>query len=215
MECDNADRGCKWEGTVSTLANHLPNCGFYFIECPNGCENKYGEIEMIMRKYLDWHLNFLCPNRDYMCDHCGKKGTYASITQVHDAKCALKMIPCTNDGCTSQLQRRDMPQHVNYACEHTVIACKHQSIGCAKKIKRKDMAAHEQDDTLHLHMAINTISLLKKQHSILSLVNGVYTTTFKLQQHSNYENMKTKKGQIQTTILPQSKWLPYEYRGMR
>ncbi len=31
-------------------------------------------------------------------------------------------------------------------------------LGCAVKMKRRDRAAHEQDDKVHLHMAMDTIS---------------------------------------------------------
>lgn len=48
-------------------------------------------------------------------------------------------------------------------CVYTLIACKHESIGCGTKLTKKDMAAHEKDNTLHLHMAINTITQMKKE----------------------------------------------------
>ena len=36
--------------------------------------------------------------------------------------------------------------------------CKYRGIGCDTELKREDMAAHEQDDKLHLHMALETIN---------------------------------------------------------
>jgi len=37
----------------------------------------------------------------------------------------------------------------------------YRNLGRDVTLKRKDMAAHEQNDSLHLHMAIKTINLLK------------------------------------------------------
>ena len=39
-------------------------------------------------------MQTLALSRDYACEHCGKNGTYAEITQVHDAQCDLKLVPC-------------------------------------------------------------------------------------------------------------------------
>ncbi len=120
-----------------------------------------------MRKDLDNHVTKECPNRDHECTHgedgdkCGEKGTHYYITQVHDKICQ-KILHCTNAGCPIIMQRQHISQHVESKCEYTVIACKHKSIGCETELKRKDMAAHELDDKLHFHMAINTVTLLKE-----------------------------------------------------
>ncbi len=115
-----------------------------------------------MRKDLNKHLTTACPNRDYKCAYCGEEGTYATITQIHDEICQKKAIPCTNTECPQTLQRQHIAQHVESKCKYTVIACQHKSIGCETELKRKDMAAHELDDQRHLHMAINTVTLLKE-----------------------------------------------------
>ena len=48
-----------------------------------------------------------------------------------------------------------------------MIPCKYKGIGCDTELKREDMAAHEQDDKLHLHMSLETVNSL--QDTVTSL----------------------------------------------
>ena len=149
------------------LADHLTTCEFTPVPCSNKCKNEKGEIKHFMRKNLGTHLAEDCPNKDYECEHCWKRDTYANITKVHDEICEKKVVPCTNIECPKTMQRQKIANHVKDSCQYTVIACKRQSIGCDVELKRKDMAAHEQEDTLHLHLAMDTITALKEQCSLL------------------------------------------------
>jgi hypothetical protein len=121
-----------------------------------------------MRKDLDNHLKEHCPNRDYTCYYCGEEGTYASITQVHDLTCEKKILPCPNTGCGDTMERQQVPEHVS-KCPHTVVSCKYKGIGCDAELERKDMAAHEQDDNHHLHMALDTVN---SQQVTIKLLQG-------------------------------------------
>ena len=147
VKCDNVKRGCTWVGTVGTLEEHVAKCKFTLLHCPQKCKRESGHIKQFLRNNLDKHLKEDCPNRDYSCEHCREKGTYASIINIHDQKCLKKPVPCPN-GCSVK--------HVATECELTVIACKYKRLGCDRELKRKDMAAHEEDDKLHLRMAMDT-----------------------------------------------------------
>ena len=114
-----------------------------------------------MRKDIDKHLEEDCPNRDYSCEDCGEKGTYASIIIIHQ-KCLKKPVPCPN-GCSVIVQRQHVSEHVATECELTVITCKYKRLGCDRELKRKDMAAHEEDDKLHLCMAMDTTVKLENK----------------------------------------------------
>ena len=46
------------------------------------------------------------PNRDHKCEHCGEKGTYSHITQVHDKNI---LLPCPNK-CTKTMPRQDIEE---------------------------------------------------------------------------------------------------------
>ena len=46
-------------------------------------------------------------------------------------------------------------------------SCKYKGIGCDTELNREDMAAHEQDDKLHLHMALETVATIKEESRTL------------------------------------------------
>ena len=159
VKCDNVERGCEWEGTVGTLDEHVAVCKFIPVPCPNQCKEK-DKITLLMRKNLDHHVNNECPNRDHKCPHCGKKDTYANITQIHDSVCKKKKIPCTNTECTEIIKRGKMKRHLD-DCDYTIIPCKYKNIGCDVELKRKDMPVHEKDDKVHLHLALGAVVKLQ------------------------------------------------------
>ena len=162
MKYDNVERGCTWVGTVGTLEEHVATCKFTLLPCPKECKDDSDKVKQFMRKDLDKHLEEDCPNRDYSCKHCGEKGTYASITNIHDQICLKKPVPCPN-GCSVIVQRQHVSEHVATECELTVIAYKYKRLGCDRELKRKDTAAHEEDDKLHLRMAMDTTVKLEKR----------------------------------------------------
>ena len=162
MKCDNST--CKWKGTVATLKMHVATCEFTLLPCPNQCQDNSDNIVHLMRKDLPHHLERDCPNRDYKCQHCGKEGTFTKISLVHDKICEKKIVPCPNADCTETMPRKDIEKHLNTECEYAVIACKYVNIGCCKEFQRREMAAHELDDKIHLHMAIDTVNELKKMN---------------------------------------------------
>ncbi len=90
-----------------------------------------------------------------------KRAQYAHITEVHDKECDLKIISCPNDECTEAIQPKDMHEHVE-SCQYTVIPCKYEIVGCGVKMKRRDLPAHEDDNKLHLRMAMDATIQLKK-----------------------------------------------------
>ena len=186
MKCDNAI--CEWEGTVATLETHVATCEFTLLPCPNQCQDNSDNIVHLMRKDLPHHLERDCPNRDYKCQHCGKEGTFTKISLVHDKICEKKIVPCPNADCTETMPRKDIEKHLNTECEYTLMACKYENIGCCKILKRKEIAAHELDDKVHLHMAINTVNEIKK---VLRYLQGD-SMTFKL---TGFDRKKSE-GQI-------------------
>ena len=151
-------------GTVGTLEEHVATCDFTLLPCSKGCTStrEFGHIKEFLRKDLDKHLKKDCPNRDYSCQHCGEKGTYASITYIHDQICLKKPVPCPNC-CSIIVQHQHVLEHFATECELTVIACKYKRLGCDRELKRKDMGAHEEDDKLHLRMAMDTTVMLENK----------------------------------------------------
>jgi hypothetical protein len=179
-----------WRGVVSgrELLVHWSNMwqnvsSLLLAPCPNKCKEGRNKVKCFMRRDLDKHLRNGCPNRDHSCQYCGKKGTYAKITWIHDDKCEEKILPCSNVGCTETMERQNIDEHVRTECPHTVVPCKHKGIGCTSQLKRIDMPAHEQDDKLHFHMALDTVNVLQDTISVLQ--DKCLTVTLK-NDHSEF-----------------------------
>ena len=136
-----------------------------------------------MRKDLDHHIRKECPNRDYECEYCGEKDTYASIIQIHDSACKKKKIPCTNTECTETIERGKMKHHLN-ECDYTIIPCKYENIGCDMKFMRKEITTHEEDDKVHLHLALGTVVKLQdKLDNLIDTLTAGKPQIFKLTEY--------------------------------
>lgn len=158
--CDHAHQPCGWEGTLGILEEHAKVC--IFVPCPRKCTDGKN-IRNITRRELDRHQKEDCPNRDYVCEHCGEKGTYSTITQIHDQVCTKKLVQCPNIKCGQKVERDMVEHHVQMECGYTVISCKYQDLGCDLKLKRHDMLGHEDtEDKMHLHMALDAVVAMKK-----------------------------------------------------
>ncbi len=185
MNCHNADKNCRWMGTLGTIEEHLALCEFTLIPCPRLCRDASDlrQVKRIMNRDLDEHLANECPNRDFECVRCGKKGTYVSIVQEHDKICDRKMIPCPNSECANLVVRLNLKRHLE-SCDYSEVHCKYQRVGCDRVTKRKEMLLHEQDDKLHLCLALNTAAQLQgkeAEEKIVKLDNKIHTQfTFKM-----------------------------------
>jgi TNF receptor-associated factor 4 len=166
VKCNNVAQGCEWKGIVGTLQKHASTCEFTLVPCPNNCEDGEDKIGYFRKKHLRHHFINECPNREYKCRYCGEKGTYANITQVHDKTCVNKIVPCPNEDCIHTIQRKNVEKHLE-DCEFTEVACKYARLGCDSKMKKTDLPAHEKEDTLHLHMALDKIVTIEKEVSYL------------------------------------------------
>ena len=180
MKCDNIDQGCDWKGMVGTLEDHSSKCGFSSVSCPNECKTI-----SLLRKEVDEHLKKECPNRDYQCQYCGEKGTYTKIVNIHDYTCGKKIISCPK--CAAKMERAKWNNHIKDECEFTVIPCKYESIGCLEIFERKYMKAHEEDDSFHLHKALDAVVKLQREKQ--SITDGLW------QLNEKTETIILKKGE--------------------
>ena len=74
-------------------------------------------------------------------------------------------------------------------CKFALVTCKFKGLGCREKLTRRDKTAHEEDDKLHLHMAIETIAQLKDERAKTLLKDGE-SITFKVENYA--EKLKNK-----------------------
>lgn len=195
VRCDNVERGCDSVVTTGTLDGHVTKCEYTLVPCPNGCNARDEDLQLMMRKDLDDHLQTKCPSRCYECKHCGEKGTYTSITDWHYKICKkYKIVPCPNPCCSLIAEHKEIIRHVETACMYTVVPCKYESIGCGIKMTRKDIKTHEKDqDEVHLHFALDKLTELNLLCPFSSLKKNI----------SSYdEHLKTLKGHSMTFRLP-------------
>ena len=183
VKCNNYVRGCSWKGTVGTIQDHMTKCNFTLVPCPNECKN-----ECILRKDLPAHLSDLCPERKYQCQDCGMKDKYRVITGPHEDECEKKMVSCVNKECDSIVERGCVQEHVRLSCNYTEVSCKYASVGCGEKKIRKEIKVHEEDDKLHLSLALSQITELTRRVFRLenqsSLSEGGLQVTFMVPKYS-------------------------------
>ena len=172
VRCANTERGCQWTGTVGTLEDHAASCQFALVPCPNKCEEDEGTGELLLiRKHLDQHLKTKCPKRAYKCQHCGEKGTFASITEDHDKVCEKKIVACPNKetGCSLSLDPGKVEEHVSKDCGYTEVACVYEILGCGVKMLRKDREIHENKDRgKHFDLSMVILKMFSEQVEILT-----------------------------------------------
>ncbi len=190
------ERDCPWEGTVNTLEKHMGVCEYSLVPCPKKC--KQGNF--ITKRDLQQHLEKECPNRDYWCEHCDLKGTYATTLGHYDT-CEKKIISCTNEGCTVKMERMKIRNHLSEECEHTVISCKYTDIGCDVKSKRKDMRAHDQNDKAHLNKTVDTLVKLREKMVKLQNDNMIREETTK----ENSDQLEAKLVKMQNEMAELSR----------
>ena len=166
--CPHRLRGCKWEGELGKLDEHLNSdpqpqrqlegCPCAMIECLH-CE------EDIRRDKIASHQLECCPQRPYTCEYCAEyKSTFEDVAHSHWPECKCSLLPCPNE-CTpsgSGLQRQHLDHHVEEECLLTVVHCMLHHAGYEVMLPRKDMADHMKEDS------IAHISLLAAENHRLS-----------------------------------------------
>ena len=172
VKCDNVDRNCKWVGTVATLREHMYECPFSLVRCPNRCDcYPHDRGSSVMRKDLDAHQLNECPKRKFECSLCKEtvkplfyeleSYSYAEARLKHSQTCSKRRISCPNTECSRIVQRQNMKRHVE-SCEHTTFPCKYRRLGCDTRMKRRERAEHEADDKYHLLLALDTVVELQE-----------------------------------------------------
>ena len=152
VKCDNSDNGCGWVGELRSLDDHLTTCEYALFRCPNKCMKNKKE-KWLLRYEVDQHLK-KCPNRQYECPHCKDTGRYRKITTTHLDTCPKVKIPCPNSECKVLVPRCKLDKHRS-KCPFEEVPCKYAKIGCEEELLRKNLKQHENDATLHHHLACN------------------------------------------------------------
>jgi len=161
VKCNYDANGCDWAGELQSLDNHLATCEYALLRCTNKCTNNIEEV-YVLRRDMDNHLKNTCPNRQYQCPHCKDTGRHCQITTTHLDTCPKFKIPCPNFGCDVLVPRCELLDHPS-KCLFEKVPCKYAEIGCEEEPLRKDLQQHENNDTFHLHLAIETVNRQQKE----------------------------------------------------
>ena len=159
--CTNKKKGCKWQGELRDINNHLGNsdgCKFEKVKCSNKCG------KMIERRYLNKHIKTGCLCRKVNCQYCHDTGEHQFIEGQHKEECPKLPLPCPNKCEAGIILREDMEAHRN-ECPLEMIHCEYYNVGCKRiKLARKDLEKHDNDMMKeHLMMTKNELTNIKSQ----------------------------------------------------
>ena len=140
--CTSKDKGCEWQGKLSSINDHLGNsdgCLFEEVKCSNECG------KMIERRYLTSHVETECPRRKVNCQYCHDTGEHQFIEGQHKEECPKLPLPCPNKCKVGSVPREDMEAH-RKECLLEMIQCEYHNVGCEVRVARKDQEKHENEE---------------------------------------------------------------------
>ena len=188
--CINKQQGCKWEGELRALDNHLNSnpgqqnqldgCQFMKINCLY-C------VELFLRSDIQLHQETTCHKRPFSCEYCNKfDSIYEDVTTNHWPVCGYYPMPCRNK-CGETIQHQNLEGHIADVCPETIIDCDFEYAGCDVKLPRKDMPTHIKERVVE-HLSLHAknykavVDKLKEENELLKLVINQLTRDLKLQQ---------------------------------
>ncbi len=165
ISCSTSSKGCDWTGELGTVDDHMTTCEYELVECKNGCLDLAGATTKLIRKDSETHFEYECPKRIVQCDLCNEEyGESHIIEGEHAEKYGQVLVECWNDGCEEMVKRSELEDETHGdVCEYQYLDCKYLDHGCYMDIIRKEMPAHEEDWKVHLEMALETNTDLKKR----------------------------------------------------
>ena len=167
--CTNKEKGCKWQGELNDINNHLSNvCQFAELKCPNECG------KMIERRYLTSHVETECPRRKVNCRYCHDTGEHQFIEGQHKEKCPKLPLPCPNKCEVGSVPREDMEAH-RKECPLEMIQCEYHNVGCEVRIAREDIAKHKKEKMDDHMMMMHTKFTEMQQFLHTSFENRILT----------------------------------------
>ena len=174
--CTNKKQGCEWQGEVNDITNHLGNCFFQVIHCPNDCG------ESLQRQYLTSHVETECPRRTVSCQYCNDVGEYQFIEGQHKEECPKFPVQCPNECEIESIHRDEVEEH-REVCPLEIIQCDYHVVGCEVKMARKDMNTHKQEK-MEVHLSLSINELMELQFTQNNFKREVEKTTQHLVLHT-------------------------------
>eukprot|EP00112_Aurelia_sp_Birch-Aquarium-sp1_P021887 Seg5995.2 transcript_id=Seg5995.2/GoldUCD/mRNA.D3Y31 product="TNF receptor-associated factor 3" protein_id=Seg5995.2/GoldUCD/D3Y31 len=160
--CKYRGSGCQWKGPVREYENHIANCEFEDVECPNGCGQRYA------KQFLDKHLAETCPLRKVVCEFCDTQVTMADL-QDHFDVCDYYPIDCKYNCGELKIPRKLIQEHYEKNCVNAEGACSFAFCGCVFRGTKVTVAEHlKKEAEEHLMMAADHASSLEVKNGELN-----------------------------------------------
>ena len=154
--CSYKDAGCKWIGELRGVEEHMKDCNYKIVECPD-CK------DTMLNLILDKHRSDECRMREYKCPLCKKEGTYQLITTAgHKNTCPEVILECQNAGCNELVKRCKLSSHTE-VCSKQVINCPFHHMGCKFKSERENLMAHiEKTTASHIDIVVQQMQMYNR-----------------------------------------------------
>ncbi|XP_065888288.1 TNF receptor-associated factor 5-like [Dysidea avara] len=105
-----------------------------------------------------------CKYRPFNCPHCGHKGVYIEVVEIHYQNCTEYPVACPKN-CSTKIKRSELQCHVDMACPNTMVCCPFLDLGCKAKTKRSELKKHiDSNAGQHRFLVSSTISELRKEN---------------------------------------------------
>ena len=176
--CTNKEKGCKWQGELNDINDHLRNsCQFEEVKCTRECG------EMMERRYLTTHIEFECPRRKVNCRYCHDTGEHQFIEGQHKEECPKLLLPCANMCEVGSIAREDMETHKK-VCPLKMIQCHYRNVGCEVRMTRKDQEKHENENVRE-HLMLTKYELTCTKATLANTDNKLADTHNQLAKTHN------------------------------
>jgi len=186
--CTNKEKGCKWQGELNNIKNHLGNsdgCRFEDVSCSNEC----GKI--LQRQYLTSHVEAECTYRMIDCQYCHVIGQYEIIEGEHKKQCLKLPLPCPNKCEVGSVLREDMEAH-RKECPLEMVQCEYHNVGCEERMVRKRKKEHEEE-SIEEHLLMTKLKLVKTEHKLEANETRLSNLEMMMHHFINTTGSSTKK----------------------
>ena len=169
--CLMKQEGCRWEGDLSKLKQHLSkqgDCQHVEMPCSHQCGKK------VKRQFLSDHEQN-CDMRPIKCKYCDTyQSTWKEVTSTHYSLCSEYPITCPSPLCGEMITRKDYESHVA-ECTMSSVKCEFFDV-CKWTGPRSTLQNHlDSNWCKHLQMvSLSNSQLISEQRKQLeSLVELV------------------------------------------
>lgn len=174
--CPFIDGRCDWNGTLSTLEEHISKCPCVPVECDSCSEH-------VLRMEMDNHTSVTCKKRKVTCVQCNDQVRHDELQKHQKLDCPS--LPSMCSVCNDTYTLGTIRHHLDNECPKKVIHCPYDWVGCEHQSKREDMNVHLRDS-----LACHT-ELVSKKGTEVSVRNVQFN---ELQSHvSVIRSMVTEK----------------------